>query len=56
MKVENKFYVEDKEVVLVADKYSTKIYKADNNYYVTNYDEVVAVFKDAEIELYNDPN
>lgn len=49
-KVETKYFVEGKEAKLIASQCGTKIYKVENEestaplYYITNYDEVIAVF------------
>lgn len=47
MKVETKYYIDGKEVVLVAEAYSTKIYQDINNvdlFYVTSCEDIVASF------------
>ena len=50
MQIETKTYVNGKEVVLVAEAYSTKIYQDINDVnqlYVTSCDDIVAsIFKD----------
>ena len=48
-KVETKYFIGDKEAKLIVSQYGTKIYKIENEstaplYYITNYDEVVAIF------------
>lgn len=43
MKVENKFFIDGKEVNLAADKGATKIYVDDTTAYIVNWDEVVAI-------------
>ena len=43
-KVETKYFINGKEARLVAQQLGTKIYKTDDCYYVTNYDEVIAEF------------
>ena len=46
MQIETKTYVNGREVVLVADAYSTKIYQDVNNidqFYVTSCDDIVAI-------------
>jgi len=51
MQIETKTYVNGREVILVADAYSTKIYQDAKNighFYVTSCDDVVAsIFKDS---------
>ena len=51
MKIETKNYVNDREVVLVAEAYGTKIYQDINNvdqFYVASCDDVIAsIFKDS---------
>lgn len=51
MQIETKYYIDGKEVVLVAEDYSTKIYQDTNNvnqFYVTSYENVVvSIFKDS---------
>ena len=42
MKVENKFFIDGKEVEIVAEKFGTKIYINDEKVYVANYDDVLA--------------
>ena len=45
-KVVNKFFIEDKEVILIAERCGTKFYADSEDktvIYVTNYDEVIAV-------------
>ena len=45
MKVEPKYYINSKEVVLVAEDYSTKIYQDINNvdqFYVVSCEDVIA--------------
>lgn len=50
MQIETKYYINGREVVLVAEDYSTKIYQDINNVdqlYITSCDDVVAsIFKD----------
>lgn len=50
MQIETKYYINGREVVLVAENYSTKIYQDINNIdqlYITSCDDVVAsIFKD----------
>ena len=51
MQIETKTYVNGREVILIADAYSTKIYQDINNvdqFYVTSCDDVVAsIYKDS---------
>ena len=48
MKVENKTYIEGKEVTLIAEHYGTKLYLSVNGIYVTQYDTVVALIDSIE--------
>lgn len=46
--IEHKTFLGDKEVTLIAERYSTKFYQCDDIIYITYYDEIVAeVNKDA---------
>lgn len=51
MQIETKYYINGKEVVIVAENYNTKIYQDINNVdqlYITSCDDVVAsIFKDS---------
>lgn len=45
MQVEAKYYINSKEVILIAEAYSTKIYQDTtdtNQFYITSCDDIVA--------------
>lgn len=43
--VETKHFIKNKEVVLIAERFGTKIYQDNNTFYIVNLDELVATFK-----------
>lgn len=51
MQIETKYYINGREVILVADDYSTKIYQDISNidqFYVASCEDVIAsIFKDS---------
>ena len=49
--VETKYFVDNKEVKLIVQQCGTKIYQAEDYYYVTNYDEIVATFKCTDVSV-----
>lgn len=54
-KVEHKTFVEGKEVLMVAENYSTKIYQSVENvdiFYITSCDDIVAIINLADPEMY----
>ena len=54
-KVEHKTFVEGKEVLMVAENYSTKIYQSVENvdiFYVTSCDDIVAIINLANPEMH----
>ena len=54
MQIETKYYIDGKEVVLVAEDYSTKIYQDTNNvnqFYVASYENVVASISEDKINI-----
>lgn len=48
MKVENKTYIDDKEVKLIAEYYGNKMYLGIDGIYITYYDTVVAIVDSME--------
>ena len=54
MQIETKYYIDGKEVVLVAEDYSTTIYQDTNNvnqFYVASYENVVASISEDKINI-----
>lgn len=54
-KIEHKTFVEGKEVLMVAENYSTKIYQSVENvdiFYVTSCDDIVAIINLADPKMY----
>ena len=54
MQIETKYYINGREVVLVAEDYSTKIYQDTNNvnqFYVASYENVVASISEDNINI-----
>lgn len=58
-KIEHKVFIEGKEVLKIAENYSTKIYQSledINIFYIANYDDVVATINLAGSEMYIEEN
>ena len=57
--IEHKVFIEGKEVLKIAENYSTKIYQSledINIFYIANYDDVVATINLAGSEMYIEEN
>lgn len=58
-KIEHKAFIEGKEVLKIAENYSTRIYQSledINIFYIANYDDVIATINLAGSDMYIEAN